>query len=139
MTVSATVDVPSTFDSATGTLTLKGTLLKGPKNASPLVLPEGVTTSDVKKIVVDLLERFAEEDGMENFPKPPNILGVGIKRILEISKLENNEFAQKYGIPQGTVRNWSNGTQKPQRHVLFLLERAVREDTYEPWKTWRKT
>ena len=90
-----------------------------------------------KKIVVDLLERFAKEDGTENFPKPPNILGVGIKRILEISKLENNEFAQKYGIPQGTVRNWSNGTQKPQRHVLFLLERAVREDTYEPWKTWK--
>lgn len=90
-----------------------------------------------KKFVVDLLERFAEEDGTENFPKPPNIIGVGIKRILEISKLENNEFAQKYGIPQSTVRNWANGIiQKPQRHVLFLLERAVREDTYEPWKSY---
>ena len=87
------------------------------------------------KAVLDLLERFVKEDTTENFPKPPNVLGVGIKRVYEISKLEKIEFAEKYGLKVDTVYKWLNGNGKPTRHVEYLLERAVREDTYEPWKT----
>lgn len=88
------------------------------------------------KYVTSLLERFVDEDTAENFPKPPNVLGVGIKRVYEISRLEKITFAEKYSIPVNTVYRWLNGNSKPTRHIAYLLERAVREDTYEPWKTY---
>ena len=86
--------------------------------------------------VTSLLKRFVDEDTAENFPKPPNVLGVGMKRIYEISGLEKIAFAKKYLIPVNTVYRWLNGNSKPTRHIAYLLERAVREDTYEPWKSY---
>ena len=90
------------------------------------------------KYVTSLLERFVDEDAEENFPKPPNVLGVGIKRVYEISGLEKIAFAEKYLIPVNTIYRWLNGNSKPTRHIAYLLERAVREDTYEPWKSYCK-
>lgn len=92
--------------------------------------------SEPPQYVVKLLERFVAEDTAENFPKPPNVLGVGIKRVYEISGLEKIEFAERYGIPVDTFYKWLNGNGKPTRHTEYLLERAVREDIYEPWKSY---
>ena len=50
--VTAVVDVESTFDASTGTLTLKGTVLNGGRNKS-IVLPDGVNKADVLHINVD--------------------------------------------------------------------------------------
>ena len=92
--------------------------------------------SEPPKCVIKLLERFVAEDTAENFPKPPTVLGVGIKRIHEISGLEKIAFAEKYGLYTHSVYRWLNGSSKPTRHIAYLLERAVREDTYEPWKSY---
>ena len=78
-------------------------------------------------IVAELLERFVDEDESENPAKKPQVLGVGIKRILEISGLSRKEFGEKYKIPRSTLNRWIYGG-KPPKHVLSLLERAVRED-----------
>ena len=96
----------------------------------------GITDPPV--IVTELLERFVNEDAAENFPKKPQILNVGITRMLEISGLSRKEFAEKYKIPRGTLNRWIYGG-KPPRHIFALLERAVREDTYEPWKSYNRS
>ena len=53
MTVSANVDVESYFNSTTGTLTLKGTILKNNGDYGSIILPNGVKKSDVLHIAVD--------------------------------------------------------------------------------------
>ena len=50
--VTAVVDVESTFDASTGTLTLKGTVLNGGRDKS-IVLPDGVNKDAVLRINVD--------------------------------------------------------------------------------------
>ena len=50
--VTAVVDVESTFDASTGTLTLKGTVLNGGRDKS-IVLPDGVNKGAVLRINVD--------------------------------------------------------------------------------------
>lgn len=38
-------------------------------------------------------------------------------------------FAETYGIPITTVRNWEQGIAEPPAYVLALLERVTDEDT----------
>lgn len=92
-------------------------------------------TSTPTKMTELLLERFVLEDSDGNFPKKPIVLGVGVKRLLEMSGLTRKEFSDKYKIPFETLKRWIYGG-KPAEYVMLLLERAVREDTYEPWKSY---
>jgi putative transcriptional regulator len=54
-------------------------------------------------------------------------------RIREITKLNRNSFAIKYGIPYRTVQDWELGNRRAPDYVLDLLERAVQMDAKE-WK-----
>ena len=51
-----------------------------------------------------------------------------IKELRAITGLSQRAFGEKYHIPTRTVENWESGSRKPNDTVLYLLERAVRED-----------
>ena len=91
VTVSVTVDVPSTFDSTTGTLTLKGTILKGSNYDSTMILPAGVNKTDVKKIVVD--------PAGATFPANASYLFFSFSNVTDINL---------QGVDSGSVTNMAN-------------------------------
>lgn len=76
--------------------------------------------------VLALLERFVREDAMGD-NEIPWVYGIGIKRIIETSHLSQKEFANKYGISYGVLRQWISA-QNTNEYILYLLERAVKED-----------
>lgn len=76
--------------------------------------------------VLALLERFVREDAVGE--KMPWVYGVGIKRIIDISGLTQKEFAERYGISYGVIRSWVSKNGNVNVYILYLLERAVRED-----------
>lgn len=52
-----------------------------------------------------------------------------IKELRRITGLSQKAFGEKYHIPTRTVENWEAGSRKPSETILYLLERAVREDS----------
>lgn len=82
--------------------------------------------------VLALLERFVREDA-DCANDTPWIYGIGIKRVIEISRLSQKEFANKYGISYGVLRQWLN-KQNTNEYILYLLERAVKEDNRKELK-----
>ena len=51
-----------------------------------------------------------------------------IKELRQITRLSQKAFGEKYHIPTRTVENWESGSRKPNETILYLLERAVKED-----------
>lgn len=51
-----------------------------------------------------------------------------IKELRAITGLSQRAFGEKYHIPTRTIENWEGGTRKPSETILYLLERAVKED-----------
>ena len=51
-----------------------------------------------------------------------------IKEMRTATGLTQKAFSEKYHIPKRTLENWEGGTRKPGETILYLLERAVRED-----------
>lgn len=82
--------------------------------------------------VLALLERFVRED-VDCANDTPWIYGIGIKRIIETSRLSQKEFANKYGISYGLLRKWISA-QNTNEYILYLLERAVKEDNRKELK-----
>ena len=76
--------------------------------------------------VLALLERFVREDAMGD-NEIPWVYGIGIKRIIESSHMSIKDFAVKYGISEPLLRNWLSA-KKQNGYILYLLERAVKED-----------
>ena len=87
-------------------------------------------------LLKSLLERAVLEDCDPNFPKKPYCLGFNMTRILDYSHLTQKEFAERYNILPSTINNWVTGYRKPKIYILMLLERFVREDMNEPWKSY---
>ena len=84
-----------------------------------------------------LLNRAVMEDLDENFPKPPYCLGFNIRRLIDYTHITTQkQFSDKYNIPLTQLNNWVTGYQKPRKYILLLLERFVREDMNEPWKSY---
>lgn len=48
-----------------------------------------------------------------------------IKQIRKRTGLTQREFANKFGIPITTLRNWEQGVNKPPAYLVKLLEAAV--------------
>lgn len=48
-----------------------------------------------------------------------------IKEIRYTTGLSQREFAQMYGIPLSTLRNWEQGTNSPAPYVMDLLVRTL--------------
>lgn len=48
-----------------------------------------------------------------------------IKEIRESTGLSQKNFAEQYGIPVSTLRNWEQGNNSPASYVLNLLARAL--------------
>ena len=59
-----------------------------------------------------------------------------IKELRQITGLSQRAFGEKYHIPTRTVENWESGSRKPNETIMYLLERAVRED-YMNWKEYK--
>lgn len=51
-----------------------------------------------------------------------------IKELREVTGLTQQKFAEKYHIPKRTLENWESGSRKASETILYLLERAVKED-----------
>ena len=51
-----------------------------------------------------------------------------VKELRSITGLSQVDFGKKYHIPRRTVENWESGSRKPSETILYLLERAVKED-----------
>lgn len=51
-----------------------------------------------------------------------------VKELRTITGLSQRAFGEKYHIPTRTVENWESGSRKPSETILYLLERAVKED-----------
>lgn len=51
-----------------------------------------------------------------------------IKKIRELSGLNQSEFSRKYNIPLRTIQDWEAERRTPPEYVLELLERVVNED-----------
>ena len=83
-----------------------------------------------------LIYRAVMEDADKDFPDKPYILGFNLKRIIDYSHLSQIEFCEKYKIQKATLSRWKNGKRKPKEYFIELLERFVREDTQEPWKSY---
>jgi putative transcriptional regulator len=60
---------------------------------------------------------------------------IDVKRIRRRLKLTQNEFARRFGIPQGTLRDWEQGRRQPEgparafllviQHEPVAVERAL--------------
>ena len=50
---------------------------------------------------------------------------MNIKEIREETGLSQGKFAEKYGIPIGTLHHWEAGDRQPPAYVLNLLRRVV--------------
>ena len=51
-----------------------------------------------------------------------------IKELRSMTGLTQKAFAEKYHIPKRTLENWEGGQREPTETILYLLERAVKED-----------
>ena len=51
-----------------------------------------------------------------------------VKKIRELTGLNQSEFSRKYNIPLRTIQDWEAERRIPPEYVLALLERAVNED-----------
>ena len=51
-----------------------------------------------------------------------------VKKIRELTGLNQSEFSGKYNIPLGTIQDWEAERRTPPEYVLELLERVVNED-----------
>ena len=51
-----------------------------------------------------------------------------VKELRTITGLSQRAFGKKYHIPTRTIEDWEGGRRKPSETILYLLERAVRED-----------
>lgn len=51
-----------------------------------------------------------------------------IRVLRDISGLTQKQFAYKYCIPVGTLRNWEQGISSPPNSQLFLLYKCVMLD-----------
>lgn len=51
-----------------------------------------------------------------------------IKELRTITGLSQKAFGEKYHIPKRSIENWEGGQRKPSETVMYLLERAIRED-----------
>lgn len=91
---------------------------------------------------IDDLARIEQSDGayydialylqpkdLENAKKP---VLMKAKDIRLLSGLTRQEFSEKYMIPQTTIKYWELERRMPPDYVLYLLERAVREDFNKP-------
>lgn len=47
---------------------------------------------------------------------------VNVVEIRERLKLSQREFANRYGFPIGTIRNWEQGRRKPEGSARLLLK-----------------
>jgi putative transcriptional regulator len=60
---------------------------------------------------------------------------IDVKRIRRRLKLTQNEFARRFGIPEGTLRDWEQGRRRPEgparafllviQHEPLAVERAL--------------
>ena len=62
-----------------------------------------------------------------------------IKNIREKTHLTQKEFAEQYHIPLQTLKQWESSTnssshRQPPPYVLFLLDRLVSQEQYDPRK-----
>jgi len=51
-----------------------------------------------------------------------------VKKIRELTGLNQSEFSRKYNIPLRTIQDWEAERRTPPEYVLELLERVVNED-----------
>ena len=51
-----------------------------------------------------------------------------VKELRAITGLSQRAFGEKYHIPTRTIEDWEGGRRKPSETILYLLERAVKED-----------
>ncbi len=51
-----------------------------------------------------------------------------VKELRAATGLTQQKFAEKYHIPKRTLENWEGGSRKASETILYLLERAVKED-----------
>lgn len=51
-----------------------------------------------------------------------------VKELRTITGLSQRAFGKKYHIPTRTIEDWEGGRRKPSETILYLLERAVKED-----------
>ena len=51
-----------------------------------------------------------------------------IKELRQITGLSQKAFGEKYHITKRSIENWEGGQRKPSETILYLLERAVKED-----------
>ena len=54
--------------------------------------------------------------------------GMTIKEMRELLNLSQSQFGEKYKIQKHTLANWEQGLRQPPEYVMYLLERAVKED-----------
>ena len=68
--------------------------------------------------------RLVESAGRVIFPKPPPI---DVAAVRAKTGLSQNEFARRFMLPPGTLRNWEQGLRQPEgaaRLLLALIDRA---------------
>ena len=88
VTINANVDVESYFDAGTGTLTLKGTVVK---KYGDIALPNGVNKDDVLKIVVDSSGATFPQDSSWLFDGFTNVTSIDLTRAdtSSVTKMDN--------------------------------------------------
>lgn len=58
---------------------------------------------------------------------------MNIKEIRALTGLSQSKFAEMYHIPVRTLQSWEIERYAPPTHVLYMLERLVKED-FKPVK-----
>lgn len=75
-----------------------------------------------QEYIVNLLERFVEEDSDKDFVLPI-MYNVNYGILLDITRMTKTDFARRYGISESTICNWKK---EEKSWKTRLLERAVR-------------
>lgn len=51
-----------------------------------------------------------------------------ISELRQITRLSQRQFAEYFGIPIGTLRNWEQGISKPPEYVFQMIVTSIRRD-----------
>ncbi len=56
---------------------------------------------------------------------------MNIRELRKHTGLSQHKFAAKYHMSFCTLQNWEQGRRTPPEHVLYLLERVIKEIDYK--------
>lgn len=88
-------------------------------------------------VEIDGMTFYLAEGDEDYFPdsvevKEPDTAGYNVNVLRKSTGMSQDRFAETYGIPAATIRNWEQGKSNPPEYVLNMLKRAIETEKTVP-------